>query len=116
MWQTIDLTSATNPGIINNGPVRFKLSAWLGGWGGQEDNACISLSFYDEMNGMIADSLILGPVTVSDRNSITSMIYREITGLVPAGAYLVTVRVTLTRISYNDNDASVDNIAFILYQ
>ena len=115
MWQSIDLTTAVNVDLVED-QLEFELSAWLGGWSNQEDNARVILTFLDHMGMTATDPVTLGPVTALDRNNVTSMVYREIRSPVPAGTASALVRVVLTRRSEIDNDGSIDNIALVLYQ
>jgi len=50
MWQTIDLNNYVDSGLIDTHTVKFNLSAWMGGYLVQDDNARVSLSFIDQFN------------------------------------------------------------------
>ena len=50
MRRTIDLSGYMDSFLIDNQLVRFNLSAWLGGYGDQDDRAKVTLFFYDTLN------------------------------------------------------------------
>ena len=116
MWQTVNLTNALDPLLIDNQTIKFNLSAWLGGWQNQDDNARATIIFFDQTNQMVGNSTTIGPVLAVDRNNITSLIFRQTNGFVPTGTRSFSVIVTLTRVVVTDNDAVVDNIAVTLFQ
>jgi hypothetical protein len=60
MWQTLDLANKVNPLLIDNQTVRYNLSAWLGGYGTQDDNAAVSLIFIDSNNQLVGNATIIG--------------------------------------------------------
>jgi hypothetical protein len=93
----------------------FRLSGWLGGYDGQDDNAVLSVTFKDARKATIGTTTAIGPVLAADRGYISSLVYREATGAVPTGAKSVVVTLTMTRVPpgvYNDGYA--DNLALVL--
>ena len=78
MWQNIDLNNYVDPFLIDSQTVRFNLSAWIGGWGNQNDAAIVSLDFYDHFNQRIAN-----------RAGQTSLLFRQTSGLIPGGTRIV---------------------------
>jgi len=116
MWQTVNMTGSVNGSLIDNQNVWFNFSAWIGGYAGQDDNAQASLTFIDQSNLKVGNTITIGPVLAVDRGSITSLVFRQANGLIPVGARSFMVMVTMTRTSGTDNDALIDNIAVLLYQ
>lgn len=116
MWQTVNLDERINTLVEDKLAVKFKLSAWLGGWLKQEDNAQISLVFVTNDNQSVGDRYRLPSVTASDRTKRTSLVYRYVNGTVPLGAHAAIVNATMTRVGGFYNDGCIDNIAFSLYQ
>ncbi|CAF1113838.1 unnamed protein product [Rotaria sordida] len=116
MWQTIYLNNTVAAVLIDSLTVNFRLSAWIGGWEDQNDNAKISLTFLNQFSQQVGYVTNIGPVSASDRNYISMMLYREAGGVVPIGARVAKVLVTFTRTAQKSNDGSVDNIALVLHQ
>jgi hypothetical protein len=117
MWQTIDLTNKVNSLLIDSQTIRYNLSAWLGGIQNQDDNAVVSLSFFDSNSQLIVmgNSINIGPIFTADRGSQSSLIYQQTDGLVPIGTRSMLVCVTLTRTTGVVNNGGIDNIALVLY-
>lgn len=115
MWQIINLTNYVSPILIDNQTVNFNLSAWLGGITNQDDNVIITLTFLDQSNQMVGNSISIGPVLAVDRGNHTSLIPLQVNGFVPIGARLLTLLVTITRVSGLQNNGDVDNIVLYLY-
>lgn len=116
MTQTIDLTKYVDPTLIDTGLISFNFSAWIGGSTTQEDNARLSLDFYDAASGYVGTPTVLGPVSMADRSGITSLLPRSATDLVPIGARTMTVLVIITRDTPVLNNGDVDNIRLSLYK
>ncbi len=116
MWQNVNMTSSINPVLIDNQTVLFNFSAWLGGFGTQNDNAQVSLTFINQVNQQVGSNFTLGPVLAAARGNITSLIFQQTSGFVPVGArsFIVMVTIILSAGTYNDGD--VDNIVVYLYQ
>ncbi|CAF1650045.1 unnamed protein product [Rotaria magnacalcarata] len=116
IWQTINLTNYADSALIDTGTVKFNLSAWLGGVSNQNDSATVFLSFTDQANQTIGSMTSIGPVLDTDRGGLTILIFRQTTGLVPAGARSTTVLVTFTWARGGYNNGYADNIGVYLYQ
>ena len=116
MSQMVDLTNTGYPPFIDSGTVKFNLSAWIGGFSGQDDNARVSLTFYNQANQVLGSQTTIGPVLAADRNSISSLLFRQATDIVPIGARSFKVLVTITRVSGTYDDGCVDNIRMYFYQ
>lgn len=117
MWQTIDLTNKVNSLLIDSQTIRYNLSAWLGGFTNQNDNAVASLSFFDSNSQLlvVGTNTSIGPIFAADRGNQTSLIYQQTNGVVPVGTRSILVCVTLTRTNGAVNNGDIDNIALVLY-
>ncbi|CAF1378438.1 unnamed protein product [Adineta ricciae] len=115
MWQTRNFTSFFHP-LIDNKTIWYNFSAWIGGLNSQDDTGQVSLTFFDGSYQTIGNSITIGPVLASDRNGITSLIFRQATGLVPVGTRSFQVFVEFIRAMGTSNNGVIDNISFILYQ
>ena len=111
-----DINLAPAAGSIDAGRVRFLLSADLGGFASQEDNATVYIQFLDGASHKIAPSFTIGPVTAAQRGKKTGLLPVNQAGVVPANARTAFVLVTMTRVSnvgpYNDGYA--DNVSLVL--
>ena len=116
MWQTLNLTDQMIAALVAEHILYFKLSGWLGGLREQDDNAQVTLSFFDDQNQSVGRNSTLGPVYANDRNLVSLSVYREVVGTLPNGARSLRVLVILTRTSETRNDGAVDNISLIFYQ
>lgn len=104
--QTIDLTGVAAQ--VDSGTVGYALGAYLGGYLDQTDNAKLELSFGG------APATTLGPVTPAQRTNKTTLLAREGSGCIPAGARTITVKLTITRGPGSANDGYVDNVRLAL--
>ncbi|CAF1052228.1 unnamed protein product [Adineta ricciae] len=115
MQQTGDVNDYINFGPINNRTVKFSFSAWLGGYINQDDNARISLTFSNATYAMVGSVSTLGPVLAADRKNVTTLLFRQVNGTVPARARYFTVLMTMVTTVGGYNSATADNICLILY-
>ena len=116
MWQTVTMAPSINVSLIDNHRIGFNFSAWIGGYRTQDDNAAASLTFLDQGSQKVGNTVTLGPVMAMDRQNITSLIFQQTNGLVPAGARSFLAIITMTCLQPIDNDGCIDNIAVLLYQ
>ncbi|UJR17945.1 hypothetical protein I4U23_004844 [Adineta vaga] len=107
MWQTVNLTNTIDPLLIDTSAVKFNLSAWIGGWSYQNDNARVS---------KLGNTTTIGPVYAADRNSTSMLLFRQATGFVPVGTRSFTVLVTIMCTDPTSNDGDVDNIGIYFFQ
>ena len=110
-YQTLDLSE--NAAAIASGQVSYTLSGWLGGWSDQNDNAFLFVNFFDAANNPLGTTQ-LGPVTPEDRNNTTGLLFREVSGLLPAGTSQVRFDLVMMRVDSNDNDGYADNLSFTI--
>ena len=112
--QSIDISFAASD--IDTGNARFNLSAWLGGYSSQSDNASVTASFFDAAGAPLGQTATIGPVTYSDRANKTGLLQRETSNIVPAQARTARITMLMTRNSGSYNDGYADNISFVLTQ
>jgi hypothetical protein len=111
LTQAISLSAYAT--TIDSGTSTFALQGYLGGYGGQDDNATLSVSFLNA-GGTALGSSSIGPVLSADRSGATGLLLRSTTGKVPAGARAATVTLTLTRVSGTANDGYADGLSLVL--
>ena len=109
--QTIDITGAATE--IDGGKLQAQLSALIGGFESQEDNAVVEAFFLNASAGQLG-TIKIGPVTAADRANKTALLPRSATGTVPAGTRSIRVVITATRTSGSYNDGYLDNISLEL--
>ena len=112
--QTIQLSGLN--GTAGPGGLPFTLSATLGGYSNQDDNAVLTAAWEDANGSSITDSsghpvvTKLGPVLAVDRGDTSSEVPRSAYGVVPTGAAQVVITMTFTMAGAGNNDASADNL------
>jgi hypothetical protein len=109
--QSINVSSSAT--AIDAGKVAYGLSGYLGGFGSQEDNAVLTITFNSATNAALGTASI-GPVTATDRNNATGLLPRATSGIVPAGTRQIDVLLQMTRTGGNSNDGYADNLALVL--
>lgn len=101
--------------VIDAGNATFTLSAFLGGYDGQDDNAVLSASFLGAGSNVLGAAQI-GPVLSSDRNGMTTLLFRSTNGVVPTGTRSVNVNLQMTRLAGSYNDGYADDLSLVLSQ
>jgi hypothetical protein len=102
---------------IDAGQVSATLTAYLGGFSGQDDQAMVEAFFLGSGGadlGSAGADVAIGPVTAVDRANVTDMLLRTATGSVPAGTRSILTRITMTRFSGSANDGYADNVSLTL--
>lgn len=113
--QTIDISSLAN--TIDNENVKFNLSGWLGGDGASDDNATLTVKFNGQNSSQgPLDTAQLGPVKASDRSSAKSLVFRQKSGVIPAGTRSISIGLDMKRVDGKLNDAYADSISFVMNQ
>jgi hypothetical protein len=110
-FQAVDLTAAG--AAIDGGGVRYTLSADLGGYLNQADNATFQLTFYNAGNALVGSPVTLGPVTPADRSDQTGFVGVSATASVPVGARFANLTVHMAA-SVGYNDGYADNLSLVL--
>jgi len=109
--QIVDLSASA--AAIDAGTQAFTLSGYLGGYDGQDDNATVRVTFRNS-SGASLGAATIGPVTPADRNSVMSLLLRQVTGNVPRNTRGAEVLLTMTRFVGSANDGYADNLSLVL--
>ena len=108
--QVIDVSGAAAE--IDRGGLTATLSALLGGYSTQTDNATVSATYLK--GGAPAGALRLVTVNPGDRNSVTALVARSASGTVPVGTRQIAVRIDAIRHEGSYNDGYIDNVSLVL--
>jgi hypothetical protein len=109
--QVVDVSGAATE--IDAGKVTATLSALLGGFATQTDNATVSATFLNA-GGAPGGAIRLPTVNPGDRNSVTALVARSSSAPVPAGTRQVSVRIDAIRNEGSYNDGYIDNVSLTL--
>jgi len=109
--QTIDVSD--QGALIDGGRVPYSLSAWLGGYRGQDDQAQLSARFLGADGGVLATASLPAVLDV-DRGGKTALVLRTATGMVPARTRRIEVDLVMTRKAGTANDGYADDLALVL--
>ena len=110
MHQEIDLTGIAEE--IGWGNLTYSLTAYIGGYSGQNDCMEVLVEFFDSSGNLLLSEGI-GPVYAADRNYTTGIHFHGVIGQVPADS--AWARVTLNAyLEYGYNDAYADDVSLIL--
>ncbi|HLV97981.1 MAG TPA: hypothetical protein VKT82_04820 [Ktedonobacterales bacterium] len=101
--------------MIDSKAVTYDLSAWLGGYSDQDDNATLSIQFLGQTGNALGTATI-GPVMAADRNNTSELLLRSTTGQVPVGTRSIKVTLTMTKTAGSDNDGLADDLSLLLVQ
>jgi hypothetical protein len=99
---------------IDAGTEPVTLSALIGGYASQNDNATVVATFLDAGNAPVGAALSVGPVDAAARQNQTTLLPETNAATVPAGTRSINVVVTLTRTDGSYDDGYVDNIDLTL--
>ncbi|CAF3933908.1 unnamed protein product, partial [Rotaria magnacalcarata] len=72
--------------------------------------------FIDQANQTIGSTSSIEPVLDADRGSLTALLFRQTTGLIPVGTRSVTVLANFIRYTGTYSNGYADNIGGCLYQ
>jgi Flp pilus assembly protein TadD len=111
--QEIEVSS--NASDIDAGEVICDISAWLGGYFDQDDDATLTVEFRNKAAGNLK-TVTLGPVTALERAKQTGLKFRNRSMSVPAQTRRIHVELVLTRKpgAGSCNDGYADNLSVIL--
>ncbi|HMK96292.1 MAG TPA: hypothetical protein VK425_02035 [Acidimicrobiales bacterium] len=98
---------------VSYGRIIYNVSAWLGGYDGQEDDTVMYVIF-EGTTGAALSTVLLGPVTEAQRRGESELLYRHKSGLVPAATQTIKVELVMTRYQGSDNDGLADNLSLVL--
>jgi hypothetical protein len=99
-------------GGISAGRVSYVLSAWLGGYSDQPDNARLIATF-ESSAGTALKTVTLGPVTVGQRHDVSGLFLRQSSGKVPATTEKIKLELVMTLLEGGDNDGLADNLSLV---
>jgi sugar lactone lactonase YvrE len=107
--QAIELASL---GDLDGKP--FKLSALLGGYATQNDNAVVTVTFTDG-DGAALGQASVGPVLAGGRGRVSSLAPQTWYGEIPAGTSRAVVTIVMTAVSTgNDNNGEADDLSLTI--
>jgi hypothetical protein len=106
--QRIDLSAYAAE--IDSQAAQANLSAALGGFSGQGDAAQAVVRFLAGDEQELAQ-MFVGPVTVADRQSQSTLLTRTATAAVPVGTRSVEVAILAVRVGGDSNDGYADNVS-----
>ncbi len=106
MTQAIDVSSLASQ--IDAGTLPYTLSAYLGGYAGDGDNAQLTMTFRGR------GSVTLGPVLPAERSNVSGLLLKSSTGNVPTGTRFIDLILEFNRTSGSYNDGYADNLSLIL--
>jgi len=98
---------------IDAGTVKYALSAFLGGFDGQDDAASLEAVFTDGPGTVLKSVTLVGP-SAADRGNVTALLKRSGKGKVPVGTRKVQVELTMTRAAGSYNDGYADALSLVL--
>jgi phosphoesterase family protein len=111
MTQTVTVSSQSSQ--INAGNDSYSLSAWLGGYSSQADNAGLVATFLSAA-GTSLGTASLAPVTPAQRDNQTELLNETGSGTVPAGTVSIKFVLTYTRSAGTFNDGYADDLSMTL--
>jgi hypothetical protein len=110
--QVIDVSLAAP--LFSTSAIKYTLSAWLGGYSSQNDNARLTIQFLS-IAGQAVGTASVGPVLAADRDNTDALVQRSTTGAIPASTTKIIVTLTFTRTDGIDNDGSADDLSLTLH-
>jgi hypothetical protein len=109
--QVVDVSAAAAE--IDTGQLPATLSALLGGYATQTDDATVTATFLNA-GGTPVGGLSLPTVNPGDRGSVTALVARSDSRPVPAGTRQISVRIDAIRNEGSYNDGYIDNVSLVL--
>lgn len=103
---------AAYAGVIAAGAT-FTLGGYLGGFATQTDHVMVTVT-WENSSGATLGTATIGPVTQGQRDNITGLLRRSVTGTVPAGSAKALVAIKCVRNSGAYNDGYADNLSLII--
>lgn len=109
--QTVSL--APSAAAIDNGQVVADLSAYVGGYAEQHDNATVTYDFRDA-DGVSLGTVAFGPVFETDRGKVSGFIHFAQARPLAPGTRSVVITISAMRTIASASDGYVDNVSLIL--
>jgi hypothetical protein len=110
-WQRVDV--GDQAAAIDAGQIGFKLDAYLGGVGNQEDNSLLYVSFLDA-SGTELEHTELGPVYIDLRAYLTVLGGFHTNGYLPGGTRSIQFSLSMDGPDGDSSGAYADNMSFSL--
>jgi hypothetical protein len=108
LFQTIDVSSLASQ--IDAHQIKYSLSAYLGGFSSQQDDATVFANF----QGSVFNQASVGPVSATDRANKTGLLLRSTTGTLPAGTRKIQMQVHFDAVSGGFDDGYAENLSMVL--
>jgi hypothetical protein len=108
MTQTVGVSDQA--ARIAAGDLPYTLSAWVGGYASQGDNAGLVATFLSS-SGASLGTATLAPVTAAQRGNTTGLLHETASGTVPTGTASVRFTGSFTRTAGTGDDGYLDDIA-----
>ena len=109
--QVVNVTRFKGP--IDTGQRVATLSAFLGGYADHADSMSVTATFLSEA-GKKLGVIKIGPVTVTERESITALIQKSASKPVPKKTRSIQVKLAAKRVHPSYNDGYADNVSLTL--
>ncbi len=109
--QVVDVTPFADQ--IQRG-ARFKLSAYLGGYLGQDDHAAVVINLLSADGALLESSTLGGPLA-AERMSITGLVGCSLDGKLPEATRRIDVHLVMRRAGGTGNDGYADNLSLVLH-
>ncbi|MBP6899110.1 MAG: PEP-CTERM sorting domain-containing protein [Burkholderiaceae bacterium] len=110
-WQSVDLSDQA--AAIDAGQIGFKLDAYLGGVGDQEDNPLLYVSFLDAAGAELGHTE-LGPIFLDLRANLTVLGGFHTSGWLPGGTRSIQFSLSMDAPDGDSTGAYADNLSFTL--
>lgn len=111
LHQAIDLSALA--ATIDSGAVRFDLAAYLGGVKNSDDIVSVQARFLDPFDTLL-EAAAIGPVTAADRDSLTGLLLRTASGVLPPGARTALVTITFVGVMGEPSQGLADSVGLSL--
>lgn len=97
--------------LDNAGGAAFYASGYFGGFSSQTDYSQLTIKFLDEFSSTIGYA-VLGEATPAERNNLTGLIFKEISGVTPVATTKIEFLLEMNRLQGSANDGYADNLFF----
>lgn len=110
-FQVIDVSAGA--AFIDLGGSTYNLSGWLGGFGGQNDSATLTITFRDLSTATVGTAAI-GPILDVNRGGATGLLLQSVSGAVPVGTRTILTTLNMNRTAGSYNDGYADSLSLVL--
>jgi hypothetical protein len=109
--QTINIGDLAS--TIDAGSLSANLSAYLGGFDGQDDNITLTATFLNGASSVLG-AVTIGPVTETDRAGVTTLLPRSGSAAIPVNTRSISIELVATRLQGSYDDGYADNLSLVL--